>query len=412
MPRVAKSMTSLRSKKKNTQPRLPREYDKKYTGEEPKFFGWEKWSIDEYEKMRRRVTLYYNYHHSAKDLVKYIIEWMKMSKYTKAQITAFRNSNHKMLSTAVGIYCAARVNGMPSVHPYAKETIEKNPGLMPTAFRPVDKFIKKELDLFLKGPYRAEIYQAEKKEDKTVKPSPINLLKMKVDATVMAELDEWVEDNFHNTKNFEKFNIFECLQTHSIPANGLKPIRDFISGLHEEIEGSVKKTDPQLVEGYSHMPVTHRKKMVKIMAEMLADIDKYQLSKKAVRKPRVSKPKSAMKQIEKLKYLKEDNTHKLASVNPMAIIGAQRVYTFNVKNRAITEYVSERPAGFEIRGTSLVGFDQDKSRTTRLRKPDEFLPIVMKKTEKQIDKAWKGLTTKTAQANARFNEHTIILRVL
>ena len=89
-----------------------------------------------------------------------------------------------------------------------------------------------------------------------------------------------------------------------------------------------------------------------------------------------------------------------------------RVYLFNVKTRALTELVCQKSCGFEVKGTTLQGVDLETSRVTKLRKPEVFIPMVLKKTSNQINKEWSSLTTKTTIANGRINKDTIILRAM
>ena len=58
----------------------------------------------------------------------------------------------------------------------------------------------------------------------------------------------------------------------------------------------------------------------------------------------------------------------------------------------------------------IKNFDKENSRTVKLRKPEIFIPIVISKTQNQINKEWKSLTTKTSSANGRINNETILLR--
>ena len=84
----------------------------------------------------------------------------------------------------------------------------------------------------------------------------------------------------------------------------------------------------------------------------------------------------------------------------------------NTKTRVIAEYVTNSAKGFEVSGTTLKNIDTSLSRSTRLRKPDAFLPIILKKTANQINKEWQSLTTKTTVPNGRINKDTVLLRVL
>jgi hypothetical protein len=96
----------------------------------------------------------------------------------------------------------------------------------------------------------------------------------------------------------------------------------------------------------------------------------------------------------------------------MLIVGSRRLYTFHIKERIITEFVTESATGFEISGTTIKNFDPVNSRAIRLRKPEEMLSTFQTKTPNQIDKFWKELTTKTVKPNGRINKDTILLRVL
>ena len=66
---------------------------------------------------------------------------------------------------------------------------------------------------------------------------------------------------------------------------------------------------------------------------------------------------------------------------------------------------------FSVRGTTLQAVDLENSRKIRLRKPDDFLPIVQSKTIKQIDNAWKKFTTKESKPNGRINDDCILIKV-
>jgi hypothetical protein len=65
-----------------------------------------------------------------------------------------------------------------------------------------------------------------------------------------------------------------------------------------------------------------------------------------------------------------------------------------------------------VSGSTLKGVDQLNSRQCSLRKPDEFIPIALNKSIKQIGEAWEKLTTKTRVPNGRINDEVIILRVM
>lgn len=255
---------------------------------------------------------------------------------------------------------------------------------------------------------KASAAEANKLNPKRVQ-SPQELLKIKVNNTLGYNLD-YLEDEWIDGKTTD-VDLYSLFQKHDLKGAAAPHIKPRIQFMRDEYTAAYKKTDTCAVEAYSHLTKKEIKRRLDTTVRMLTDLDKIQAAAKAVRKPRKPKARTADKQIKTLKYLKEDNTYKLVSVDPIGIPGTYRLYTFNVKTRELTEYFTTTTTGFEIKGTTIQNFDVDKSRKIRLRNPDAFLAIVLKKTPNQIDKEWSKLTTKTASPTGRINADTILLRV-
>jgi hypothetical protein len=75
-------------------------------------------------------------------------------------------------------------------------------------------------------------------------------------------------------------------------------------------------------------------------------------------------------------------------------------------------YESDGADGFGVKGTTLQNYDENKSYSLTIRKPDDIIPIITNKTERMFTKAIDGLKTKRGNVNGRINEHSIILRTL
>lgn len=223
-------------------------------------------------------------------------------------------------------------------------------------------------------------------------------------ADIEAVVDDWETQS--------EYSLFTQLKAADAAGITAKHILDYYTPQKEEIAELVNKKSEDLVEAYSYMPVKTRKKYLEFFTTLVDDAEKYLASKKATRKARKPKVKSAYKQVEKLTYQKEDTTFKISSIDPSMIVGARRIYVFNTKYKKLTELVSDRPNGFEVSGSTIRGIDVELSRCTTLRKPAEFLNIVLKKTINQINKEWSNLTTKNSAANGRMNNATLILRAL
>ena len=252
----------------------------------------------------------------------------------------------------------------------------------------------------------------EKKIEKkvSVSISPMERLQKKISDTIMQDLldleDQWIEG--------EKVTIdlYKLFQSHSLSGSATMPVRQVVEGWLLDYEDAYYKRDEQAVEGYSHLKKPELNRRIKACQEMLLDLDKIQSAAKANRKVRVPKAKSADKQVAKVQYKKEDNDFKLVSINPILLVGSRRLFAFHCKERYLIEYCTQSVNGFEISGTTIKNIDSFNSRQVRLRKPDEFIPIVLKKTIKQIDSEWKKLTTKTTVPTGRINKDIILLRVM
>jgi hypothetical protein len=239
--------------------------------------------------------------------------------------------------------------------------------------------------------------------------SPQQRLVAKVNNTIGVDLDE-LEDAWIAGEK-PTLEIYNLMQKHELKGAAVSLIKPRLEGWLLDYRDAYEKNCEQAVEGYSHITRREQKRRITDIERMLADLESFGSAQKAKRAPRKPKPKSADKQVAKVKYQKENSDFKLASIDPTQIIGAYRLYVFNTKYKQLTEYVTTAVKGFEVSGTTIKNFDPAQSRKMTLRKPQDMLPIVLKKTANQIAKAIDGLTTKPSVPNGRLNEDTILLRV-
>ena len=239
--------------------------------------------------------------------------------------------------------------------------------------------------------------------------SPQQRLQNKISDTIMQDLleleDEWIEGKDTTLDVYNQFKL------HGLGGSATLPVRTVIEGWLLDYEDAYHKRCEQAVEGYSHLKRPELNRRIKECNNILLDLDRIKSATKALRKIKIKRPMSADKQVAKLKYKKEDNDFKLVSINPVQIIGSTLLYVFNTKYKVLTEFVTESPNGFQISGSTIKHFDGENSRSIKVRKPESILSIVMSKTQNQIDKEWKTLTTKTTSANGRINNEIILLRV-
>ena len=222
-------------------------------------------------------------------------------------------------------------------------------------------------------------------------------------------VDKWMDGIFDKKEVI--FPTYSLLQMHSIKGAGINIFREIVQNEYDVISDAYNKTCDQAVEAYSHIKKGDLRKMLNTMEGIFEDIDRMKQNSKATRIPRAKKRKASDKQVEKLNFMQENVDAKLISINPILIPGKQKLYVYNCKNKKLQEYTTTAITGFEIGGTSIKNFDKEDSKQATLRKPDEILPMILGKTEKQIEKIWTTLTTKIDNPTGRVNADCILLRV-
>ncbi len=314
--------------------------------------------------------------------------------------------------------------------------LEKNPEAVPEDYK--KGIVKWVNTLAEEGAALAEVKKAEEKAKPVNVYVPSIQERIQEQAQAQAEaIDEWLEgfvldrDSF-DPKGFDfkaHFAKTGVTQAHArkIKAFFENELKDF-----EELErvptaGQLKRMTEkeadlwqQLKEGYSHLKKADIKKYTDAVQGLFDALDFVIEQSKAVRKPRVAKPKSADKLIAKLKYLKVDDKNKLTSVNPAEIIGAAELWVFNVKTRKLGKYVASavdpkgmkrEGTGLSVSGASITGFDENLSVQKTLRKPEEQLKAFKAAGKVALRKFLEDIPTTDTKLNGRINPDTVLLKV-
>jgi hypothetical protein len=390
--------------------------DAKYTGEEPDWHNWEKWTVEKFYQVQSKALRFYNYYLDSGTFKPIVLAWMKKNGYTKDEMSLIKDASPWYLPTTVGKLIRMMDVGMPSIHPQAEEYFEglqrydEEVPLKPKdSIDVVNDHIRKALSTIAVDT-RCPVVATPKSEKPKI--TPLDRIRERVQKDILIYLDELLDRWTDTSKGVATLNLGNMLRDHKIPAQGLGDILKWINRNLEEFRGAYEKTDPQLVEGYSYMSKPNLRKIVSILETLKADAESHGKIKNAMRKPRTKKPKAADKQVQRLKYQPNSSEYALESVSPSRIPYAQRLYIFNTKTRQIGVYIASGNNGFEVKGTSLKGFDDALSFHATLRKPKDILTGVLSSTPKKLDKIFDGVKITKKKANGRLNEHTIILKVL
>ena len=110
----------------------------------------------------------------------------------------------------------------------------------------------------------------------------------------------------------------------------------------------------QLDEAYSFLTTAQKKRIIKTIEGIQADVDKYCEEYKPVRKVRIKTPKQLVK---KLPFL-ESHEH-FKSINPEEIIRARSLFTYNVSSKKLTQFDGH----LSVKGSRIIGYDSCKEKT-------------------------------------------------
>lgn len=130
--------------------------------------------------------------------------------------------------------------------------------------------------------------------------------------------------------------------------------------------------------------------------------------KKLLQKALSRKPES---QIRSLKYLPEEKTLNVKSINPLKLVGASELWAYHVPSRTLTRYISSNDAGFAVKGCAILNYSEKDSRAKKLRKPETVIPAVVSAGKVVLRSLLDDLSTKDKKATGRVNSKTILLRV-
>lgn len=336
---------------------------------------------------------WYNYNKSKDDAKKFFIQYLKNSGESSSVISSISRYDDIPLSNTIGWLCRIKTLGGE---------------LVPTKY---DNKIE-----LAKAQILSHVHTVENK----IKPVSVKKsARPSVQEHINNQLGEYMGeiafkiDEYLNSDGKKTFDMYEWLKSNEIKHQQAKNISENIykytlKELEETLEGSCE----QLKEAYSFLTKPKLKKFIQFITDIIENCNKWSDVAKQIslnnRVPRIRKPKPPLKQVAKLKYLKESDS--LKSVPATTIIGSKTLIVYNVKTKTLGMYVCNNAHGFSVKGSSILNFDAAESVCRKLRKPEEILPKVSTGGKIAIRKLMEDLTTKEKKLNGRINGDTLLLR--
>lgn len=347
-----------------------RSIDLQYNGTEP---------IDISIKGYTNALNWYNYEYDVDKAREWLFEYLKKNGYSKEIISAARKCPKQRLPTTIGWMSRIMMNG--------NVLTEQSMATFATWLDDIVRY----------GNRTAPV-----EEEVVVDAKPV----VSIQDRVRAKIQQMITDCEEAIDQDPNLNVYEWMLGREASPQAAAAIRDYYSRWIADFE-------------YEDEFATRAEKKanaekLKYWTQFVDDCDRYIGNKKAVkiRKPREKKTKSAVDLVKSLTFQKEFPSLKIVSINPAEIIGSNQLWTYNTKTRKLTVFNAVGPAGLQVKGASVTGFDVDKSSTKRLRKPDTAIQALLTAGKVGLRKFMDEVNAVASEAKGRINSDTVLLRVV
>jgi hypothetical protein len=256
----------------------------------------------------------------------------------------------------------------------------------------------------------ARLISVKAEEETVIESKPTNVFNIQdrireKTSELIGDVEELIDKN-------EEFSLYDWMKSNEIPATYAPRIAAYYAPVLGELIEASEGKDPQLKEGYSHFTKKQLNDRIMFFNSIIEDAERYADTTKKTRAPRKPRTISVEKKLKNLKFQKEDHNYKIASINPEKIIGAQELWTFNTKYKTLTVFRALDRGGLQVKGTSIINYDEATSVTKRTgRKPEVYVDKVLNGGKVVLRKLTDELKNDASLAY-RINENTILLKVV
>ena len=377
--------------------------DEKYTGSEP-IWDYDRaltFSNQEFDHHLRQSFRYYNYYYSTKDLKKYVVAWLRqhegsegLHKLDKTTIDRYQRSADCLTPFTVCALIKAHERGMPLRDSHVEYILEAVKKVL-TLKADNDEDFEEKVDI-----KKSEVY-VPTIQDRMNEVAKKHILYFEI-----------LEDALFAGETVDP-KAYEYLIKNNVPQALIGKIQAVFEPRCAEVREARTTKDEDLKDAYGYMKTADYKRYDAFYDKLFADLTAYNQTKRATKKAAVRKPPAKEKLVRSLKYLKQDAGMKLVSINPVDIVGAEQLWVYNVKNRKLGRYVAEDQGGvLGVKGTTITGFNENKSTQKTLRKPEEQVKAFLASNKVELRKFLDNIKTTEIKLNGRINADTILLKVI
>ena len=260
---------------------------------------------------------WYNYWQDSAKAKDYTINYLKEIEFSKEKIAAVKRIPENQFINSIGWNARILTLGGSLPDGYQDRMMLK-----------LEKLISSDEPVSADDEIEAETEKVVSVQDRT-KEKISNYI-----ALLETELDNNYKDRDYT------FNMYEWLSKNEIKPLVARAIADYFIPTYNELIDVLGDGDADLKEGYDHLDKADKIKTLKFLQGIVDDAETFAANvKKATRKPRTPKPKSAEKLAAKVKYKESDDKYKIKSVRPMTL-SVPTNFGYSIRKPAISASIS------------------------------------------------------------------------
>lgn len=384
----------------------------------PSFEGWEKMTGAEYHKHQRAASAFFYENYKPADLMPDVWAWMKDNKFSQADIRAAKAQG---VTATVAVNCKLLRQGMPDTNPKHVEYWASLEGTMGD-LTPVSEFLNRKLaEAIKKGNALVEAEKQAEKAAAKAKPARQNIQEImreragEAAAEIEALYDAFIAAGCPKEYGTDKRIQTELAERKVLPQHIPMLIKPWERLKAEYVELQEGK-DAQLKEGYARFSKMQVRNIIKVIDQIIGDLNAYVAIKQATKTKtvRARKPVPVEKVVARLKHSKafKDAALKLdlVGLSPTKLHGCSEAWVYDARRRKMHHYVADDYSKvLSVKGNTVIGFDVKETEMKTLRKPAEQIKAIMG-SRPAARKYFKDIRAVAARPTGRFNADMLILK--
>lgn len=332
-----------------------------------------------YDARLTAALRWYGYFYKLEDAKKWLLEYVKKN-YPRETYEAIKAAPTWRTSMTAGVLAHLLSRGtklLPSNLQFLDERINLN-----ATKRDEEELTEEGLPI--------------EKPEPVIRLNPHIRLQRKI-AGQLAEIEGLVDEALAESTDFSFYTYATAEQA---SPQLISKAKDFYQRILHDME-----EHPQDYKGAYH------KRELALYKSIVADADRLTHVKRVVRQVRKPAKQSTEKVVKGLKFKEKDHDLKVVSIAPTDVVGSKELWVYSTKYNEIGVFRAKTDMGLQVKGTSIIDFDEKSSVVKKVRKPEELLPQITG-GKRSGDQAFASLTTTPKPISARVREDQLLLKVV